>query len=129
MKRFYSSFGKMFCRLGICILRSLSLIILVLTIKPRQREARQELGPERGSLGKSNWRSSNVSDERTKANGTEVDRAASFVQCRVVFKRGPKAGRIERETTQKRTIFNFLTKKTCRIFLLRSRALRMKRKN
>lgn len=34
--------------------RSLSLIILVLTIKRRQREARQELGPERGSLAKSN---------------------------------------------------------------------------
>lgn len=36
------------------------------------------------------WRSSDVSDERTKANGTEVDRGAPFVQCWVVYKRGPR---------------------------------------
>jgi len=76
-----------------------------------QREVRQ---------WKATWRSSGVSDERTKANGTEVDRATSFVQCWVVYKRGPKAG-IERECSKMRYL-TFLPRKrvTLRIFLYRS---------
>lgn len=77
------------------------------------------------------WRSSDVSDERTKTNGTEVDRATSFVRCRTVFKRAPRPVESS-ERVLKNTIFNFLTKKTCNfanISVVRSRTLLMKRKS